>query len=41
MELEWSYANDGPILFMELNELESILPTEDKIVVEFIPGNNC
>lgn len=40
MKLEWSYADDRPIFFMELNELESILAAEDKIVVEFIPSDN-
>jgi hypothetical protein len=39
VELEGGYANDRPILFMELDELESILAAEDKIVVQFIPSD--
>jgi hypothetical protein len=39
VELEGGYANDRPILFMQLDELENILAAEDKIVVQFIPSD--
>ena len=37
MELEGRDADYWTVLFMELDDLESVLAAKDKVVIEFIP----
>lgn len=38
MELPWRDPNDGAVLFVQLDNFESILTSKVKIIVCFIPG---